>query len=208
MLERPTFGLVKGDRVALLGDSLTANPAGYSARVIRRLGEEGIEAVNAGVGGDKTPTALARLRSDVIARKPDAVSIFLGTNDAAIGPGIWVDEPRVPPAAYAATLQWILHLCRLEGIRKFSITPPLYRFEGPAYADYGDGMREYCLAARQVAEDSRVCFVPADAAFAREWALNPGRGGLLLTTDGVHLAERGCEILANAMLSSWGFPAA
>lgn len=197
--------LEKRDRLVLFGDSITAAPDGYSCLLARRLDKFGIKVINAGKGGDKTPTALMRLKSEVIAHKPTAVSIFLGTNDSAIGHGVWADEPRVPPLAYATNLNWIIYLCRLEGIKKFSITPPL-RFEGQAYADYGDIMQAYQLAARQVAEDNRAHFVPADIAFFEEWQRHPRHhnAGLFLTCDGVHLTNRGNKLLVESMMRAWG----
>ena len=109
-----------------------------------------IKVINAGRGGDKTPWALTRLVPDVIEKKPDAVSIFLGTNDCVIGRGRWADEPRVSPETYHGNLVWIVYLCRQAGIRKFSITPPLWRFEGAAWAEFGEAMLPYRQAASAV----------------------------------------------------------
>jgi hypothetical protein len=36
-------------------------------------------------------------------------------------------------------LIWIIHLCRLTGIKKFSIATPAWQFEGAAMASYGFG---------------------------------------------------------------------
>ncbi len=203
MLERQGVWLEKGDKLVLLGDSLTAAANGYSRIVAEHAGKLGVTVVNAGVGGDKTPTALARLRSDVLSHSPTAVSIFLVTNYAAVGRGVWADEPRIPVEAYASNLEWIIQLCRQGGVKKFSITPPLL-FEGRELADYGDVMRDYQLAARRVAEDRRAHFVPADTACADEWRRQPHHTGLLLTTDGTHLTPAANELLAKTMLMAWG----
>lgn len=195
--------LKKNDTLICLGDSLTASKAGYVALLAKALKPMKIRVINAGRGGDKTPWALTRLDPEVIDRKPDAVSIFLGTNDAVIGRGRWADEPRVTPEAYRCNLIWIIHLCRLKGIKKFSITPPLWRPEGDLWAEFGDAFAPYRMAAREAADEMGARLAPADVAFAEEWQKHPGHSGLLLTVDGVHLNARGNQILANAMLKAW-----
>lgn len=196
--------LARGERLICLGDSLTANPNGYVKLLQERLAAHDIEVVNAGRGGDKTPWAMTRLETDVIARRPAALMIFLGANDCAVGRGVWADEPMVTPEAFRSNLVWMIHLCRLAGLSKFSITPPLWRYEGASWAEFGDIMAPFCLAARQAADEMRVPLVPADTAFAEEWARHPGHTGLLLTTDGVHLTPRGNQLLVDTMLKTWG----
>lgn len=196
--------LEDGMTLFCFGDSLTASPNGYVKMLGEMLAPRSVSVVNAGRGGDKTTWALTRLQQDVIAPRPDAVSIFLGANDAAVGRGKWADEPRVTPETYGYNLRWIVHLCRLAGISRFSITPPLYRFEGAAYAEFGDVMAPYRAAAREAADDMRTRFVPADTAFEEEWARHPGHTGLLLTTDGVHLTGEGNRLLVETMLKAWG----
>jgi len=196
--------LKSGDRLICFGDSLTAGTNGYVRMLTEALQSQGIEVVNAGRGGDKTPWALTRLETDVIARKPTAVSIFLGANDAAVGHGKWSDEPTVTPEAYRCNLVWIMHLCKLSGIAKFSVTPPLWRFEGAQWAEFGDVMAPYRQMARDAADQMGARLVPADIAVAEEWARHPGHAGLLLTSDGVHMTEKGNHIVADTMLAAWG----
>ncbi|MDD2708142.1 MAG: GDSL-type esterase/lipase family protein [Verrucomicrobiae bacterium] len=196
--------LKEKETLVCFGDSLTAAVDGYVKILTGRLGAQGHKVIGSGRGGDKTPWALTRLQTAVIDHKPDAVSIFLGTNDSAIGHGKWADEPKVTPETYRYNLMWIIYLCQKEGIKKFSITPPLYRFEGESYAMHGDVMGPYCLAAREAADEMGALFVPADIVFAEEWARHPGHTGLLLTTDGVHLTNKGNQMVADAMLKAWG----
>ena len=195
--------LRKGEKLLCFGDSITESQTGYVKILQEQLGKLNIEVINAGRGGDKTTWALTRLESDVIEHKPDAVSIFFGTNDAVIGRGRWADEPLIPPEVYRCNLVWIIHLCRQAGIKKFSITPPLFRFEGETWAEHSDIMMPYRLATREAAAEAKVRFVPADIAFAEEWAKHPGHTGLFLTVDGTHLTEKGNMIVAGAMLDAW-----
>jgi lysophospholipase L1-like esterase len=121
MLNFDTPWLEKGDVLICFGDSITANQNGYVKLLEKSLKKHKVKVINAGLGGDKTPAALTRIKSDVISHKPDAVLIALGTNDCAVGRYQWADEPTVPPEAYKANLIWIVHVCKLAGIKKYSI---------------------------------------------------------------------------------------
>src|SRR6058998_467101 len=73
----------RGTNVIAFGDSLTAGyGAGtgedYPTRLSALIGEP---VINAGVSGDTTGSALARLDADVLARDPRIVIVGLGGND-------------------------------------------------------------------------------------------------------------------------------
>ena len=196
--------LSAGDRLVCLGDSLTHNAQGYVRGLQQTLANRGITVINAGKGGDNTITVMQRLQQDVIDQKPTAVSIMFGTNDSQIGRGIWRKDPVIPHEVFKHGLIWIIFLCRRAGIEKFSITPPLWRPEGEVWEDMGDVMPPYIQAARDAAAIADARVVPADVAFAREWSRHPGHTGLLLTTDGCHLNDRGNQLVTDSSLSAWG----
>jgi lysophospholipase L1-like esterase len=90
-----------GTTIVCFGDSLTEGvgaEAGesYPDQLERRIGRP---VVNAGVSGDTTGSALARLDSDVLARDPRIVLITLGGNDLMQG---------VPPEEALANLERIV----------------------------------------------------------------------------------------------------
>ena len=73
----------KGAAIVAFGDSLTAGYGAhegedYPTRVASRIGAP---VVNAGVSGDTTDAALARLDDDVLSKSPRIVIIGLGGND-------------------------------------------------------------------------------------------------------------------------------
>ncbi|HEX3583544.1 MAG TPA: arylesterase [Thermoanaerobaculia bacterium] len=73
----------RGSNVIAFGDSLTA---GYGAQAgedypSRVSAATGITIINAGVSGDTTEIALARLEKDVLSRDPRIVIVGLGGND-------------------------------------------------------------------------------------------------------------------------------
>lgn len=204
MIERRGTWLEKGDVLVCFGDSFTAEVNGYVPILTEALGPRGIQVIAAGLCGDKTPTALTRYQRDVLDRKPSAVLIYLGTNDARVGRGKWADEPVVTPDAYRCNLEWMVHMGRQNGIRKFSIAPPLHRLEGDEWKENGEIYSAYCLAARRAAEEVDAWFVPVDTAAAEEWQRHPGHAGLLVTCDGLHPTPAGYRMVAETMLKAWG----
>lgn len=204
MLDLSQPFLAPGETLVCFGDSLTAADPGYVSKLQELLPANRI--VNAGRGGDKTPWALTRFQTDVLDRKPDALSILLGANDAAIGRGRWADEPMVSPEAYRCNLIWMIYLARQSGIRKISIATPLGSFEGDTLLEQGDILAQFCLAARQAANEAKVRLVPLDVMFRTEWAKHPGHTGLLLTRDGTHPTQDGYAMIAETILKAWRMP--
>jgi lysophospholipase L1-like esterase len=72
-----------GENIICFGDSLTYGTGAsqgmdYPSQLSRRIGRP---VINAGIPGDTTSTALARLERDVLERSPRIVLITLGGND-------------------------------------------------------------------------------------------------------------------------------
>ena len=200
--------LTPGETLLCLGDSLTAADPGYMQLLNAKLTARNIKVINAGLGGDKTPAALARLNSVLDNCQPDAVSIFLGTNDAAIGRAIWADEPIVAPETYRDNLCWIVHLIKMRcHVQKFSIATPLYKLEGEAYTMHGDILKNYAAMAREAADRMHTLLIPMDVVSEAFYLQNLHRmdwqSGLLMTTDGTHPTPEVYELLADAFLKYW-----
>lgn len=201
LLEKPF--LEKGDRLVCFGDSITEEPTGYVSFLAKKLEVMGIELINAGVGGDKTTTALPRIFPDVINHKPTAVSIFFGANDFCHGHGRWSHEPQIAWQTLRDNLKWIVHICRLNGIQKFSINVLPDELEGTVLAEYGSRM-EHLRATQLAAEEAKTLCVNLNYVFGmgknfHEYSEN----GLLYTRDGIHPTEFAAEIIAETMLHCW-----
>ena len=203
LLEKPF--LEPGDKLVCFGDSLTARPNGYFHYLQEALAPRGIILLNAGLSGDKTPAALTRLERDVISHAPTAVSIFFGTNDAVHGHGRWAHEPEVAWQTLRDNLKWMIHLCRLQGIKKFSINALPGENEGAPLAEYG--YREpHIRATRLAAEETGSLLVPLDYIFREGAKLHESERdaqGLYYTCDGLHHTAKTAELIAQAMLHCW-----
>ena len=75
-------------RIIFFGDSITqagVQPTGYITRLKQMLDEKKIgdkyELIGAGIGGNKAYDLYLRMDDDVLAKKPDAVVIWVGVND-------------------------------------------------------------------------------------------------------------------------------
>src|SRR5262245_18772354 len=75
-------------RIAMLGDSITqlgGRAGGYVSLVDYHLKklypEHPVEIVNAGVSGNRSSEMRERFQRDVLARKPDLVTVSVGIND-------------------------------------------------------------------------------------------------------------------------------
>ena len=203
LLEKPF--LEPGDKLVCFGDSLTARKEGYFHYLEEALAPRGIVLVNAGVSGDKTPAALTRLERDVLACSPTAVSIFFGTNDAVHGHGRWSHEPQVSWQALRDNLKWMVHLCRLRGIKKFSINSLPGENEGAPLAEYGS-RASHIRATRLAAEEAKTLLVPLDFVFGEGAKLHLAERndqGLYYTCDGMHHTPHTAELVAKTMLHCW-----
>lgn len=94
--------------IVCFGDSLTygtgaGRAEGYPERLKALTGRE---VINAGVPGDTTTLALARLERDVLSRRPGYVLLTLGGNDL---------RQRVPAREVEANLRRIVRECQAEG---------------------------------------------------------------------------------------------
>ena len=201
MIDMTKKFLEPGETLVCFGDSITFASYGYAKILQDRLPDNKV--INAGKSGDKTPSALTRFKQDVLDLKPDAISIFFGTNDSLVGKGRWADEPMVSVEAYRCNLVWMAHMARLAGINKISIATPLGAPEGDNWIEQGDAYRDYCIAARAAAYELELPLIPLDSIYHNEWRRHPGHTGCLLTFDGVHPLEETHKLIAETFLKTW-----
>lgn len=166
----------RGTTLIAFGDSLTAGyGAGegedYPSRLSALLHRD---VLNAGVSGDTTEMALARIESDVLARDPKLVIVGLGGNDFL---------QSVPLATTEANLREIVRRIQQRGAMVILLG---YRF--PSLQNNYGAMYE------RIADDEECLLVPD--------LLDGILGDSSLKSDEIHPNARGYAILADRIAPS------
>lgn len=197
--------LSDGDTLVCWGDSLTSDKNSYVGFLRDRLADRNITVINAGRKGDKTPLALMRLEQTLWKKEFDALSIFLGVNDAIIGRGRWADEPFIAPQTFHDNMIWMISQIRnFLGNKKISVIVPYSPFEADAWEEFGDCLRPYAQMARDVACKMNCRIVPLDMHYEEFRRSKGPLSERILTVDGVHPAAELGKFTADIILQSWG----
>ncbi|MBK1830709.1 hypothetical protein JIN77_08225 [Verrucomicrobiaceae bacterium R5-34] len=180
--------LAEKTKVACLGDSITKR--GFPAELATMLD---VETINAGVAGNTSAQGLHRMNRDVLAKSPDIVVVFFGTND------IRVDAKKhVKLDDYRKNLQEIINRCQKQGAKVVLCTPPpidtaayFKRHDQKIYDDAGGLshlLTQYSLAAGEVASKNKVPVVELHQLLLgdKQW----------MHKDGVHPSPAGNTIIA------------
>jgi len=202
-------------RIVALGDSITngarlagVNEAETFRQITRReltekLGRT-VEVVNAGVNGDIATLALKRLKTDVLDREPDIVTIMFGGNEAGFyrpETNGFADTPRVEREQFRAALGTLVDRLRAARITVVLMTcPPMTKRYGGAhlepYRKHGINflVQDYAQTMRDVAAEKQVELVDVYRAFDS----NPAR--LDYFPDGLHPDARGHRVIADLLV--------
>ena len=155
--------------VVCVGDSITHGvaSASYVDRLRARLGQDGFAIVNAGINGNLAWNVLQRL-DDVVACRPDAVILLVGTNDVlgTLGPG-WESMyrrqqhiPATPTLAwYRENLRATLGRLSAETGARVAVLdlPPIGEDLG---SPTNDLVRRYNAAIRELAAEAGATVLP------------------------------------------------
>lgn len=208
--------------IVAFGDSTTAPREGLERPYARVLAEElprrGLHAtvINAGVPGNDTTQALARLDADVLAHKPDLVIVQFGINDGMID--VWKDPPatasRVSKENFRRNLREVVRRIRAAGAVAILMTPnplrwsPILRplYSKPPYRPDDPGgltfiLAEYAQIVRDVAAAEKMPLVDVYAAFEAH-GKRPGHSIDELLLDGAHPNDAGHRIVADLLLET------
>ena len=212
-----------GEKIAFLGDSITAggwgNPAGYVRLVIAGLEANGIKAepVPAGIGGHKSDQMLARLDKDVLSKKPQWMTLSCGVNDVWHGKkGVALDEAALaggfygPDAAargtYKKNIADIVEKASAAGIKVVLLTATVIKEkldneENTKLTTYNDYLRAF-------AKEKKLPMADLYALFQERIKAENKPGQNVLTSDGVHMAKEGDKLMATGVLQAFGLDAA
>lgn len=211
--------LLKGQKLLFIGDSITdcdrAKPAGeglfgalgkgYVSLVDGLLQavypELGIRVINTGTSGNNVLDLQARWQEDVLDRKPDWLSIMIGTND------VWrqYDTPFIPEwhvyaDKYEATLRALVNQTK-PFVSNLVLMTPFY-LESNEQDAMRRTMDEYGAIVKKIAEETGSLFVDTQAAFNE---VLQELYAATLAWDRVHPTQAGHVVLARAFLNKIGF---
>jgi lysophospholipase L1-like esterase len=200
-----SFASQKKTKVIFFGDSITqagVQAGGYIVRIDSICKLEGAgdkyEFIGAGIGGNKVYDLYLRMESDVLAKNPDVVIIYIGVNDvwhkSTSGTGTDADK-------FEKFYQAIIDKLKAKNIKVILSTPAAIG-EKTDFSNPQDGdMNEYSNIIRRIASKNNLPLVDLRKTFL-EYDLknnpeNKDRG--ILTTDRVHLNANGNQLVADAM---------
>jgi lysophospholipase L1-like esterase len=194
-------------KIVTLGDSITkgvrsgVKPEETFASLLEAgLKQQGVQAeiVNVGIGGERTDMALARLEKDVIAIKPQIVTIMYGTNDSFVDKGR--TEPRLTATEYQKNLAALCDKLRAAGINAVLMTEPRWGPEARNGLDENPNGRleKYVDECRALAKDRKLPLVDHYA----HWTKAEVEGTKIAdwTTDQCHPNPAGHRVMADLML--------
>ena len=188
--------------IVVFGDSITAAtqqpedkrwPAVLARRLQETASDRRIHVINAGGNGDTSREGLARIERDVLAHKPDAVTIEFGGNDVTDEPARHVDLQE-----FERNLAEMVARIRQANPRTaiVMLTFPTVIDSRHARRSLGGGLDRYIEtyreAARRFARRQGLALVDADA------VIRPHAADYVLA-DGVHLTVDGNAALAQAV---------
>ena len=205
------FVLQDGHTVVMVGDSITACGRGAHAELgdgyvrmvaalsaARRPGRR-LRFINSGVGGDTIVDLAARWDGDVLAHRPNWLSVSIGVND------VWrqLDTPGggIPLDRFTAVYRELLERtrARCSGCGLILMTPGII---GEKPDSEGNRLLQpYIQAVSQLAGHFNAFCVPVHQAFTEAIAA----GAPPLTRDGVHPNDAGHALMALTWLRTLGW---
>jgi lysophospholipase L1-like esterase len=197
----------KKTKIVFFGDSITqmgADPGGYIVRMRDALNAKGLasqyDLVGAGIGGNKVYDLYLRMDSDVLAKNPDVVVIWVGVNDVwhkTSGTGTDADKFE---KFYSAIIKKI----QAKNSKVVLVTPAAIG-ERTDYTNQQDGdLNFYSNIIRKLASEYKTGLVDLRKDF-HDYDLkrNPdNKESGILTTDRVHLNADGNKFVAQKMLQA------
>ena len=200
-------------KLLFAGDSITdadrrgiAAPygSGYVSMVrnflLARYPELGLTFLNRGVGGDTTRNLAARWEQDVIAERPDWLSVMIGINDVWRAFGANVHD-AVPLPEYEATLRRLLDRAREATGANLILMEP-YMIEPDRAHPMRRQMDWYGEVVRQLAAEYAAVMVRVQDAFDAALASTTPADW---ADDQIHPNGPGHAVIALAFLRAIGF---
>jgi lysophospholipase L1-like esterase len=200
-----SFRTDKKKKILFFGDSITqaaVKKGGFIDLMQTMLQQKGIdqnfELIGAGIGGNKIYDLYLRIENDVLVKKPDVVVVYIGVNDvwhkASSGTGTDFDK-------FGKFYDAVIKKIQNQGAKVILVTPAAIG-EKYDYSNTQDGdLNSYSNWIRQYAATNNIVLVDLRKIFHDySVANNPNNVAKgILTTDGVHLNEKGDALVAEEL---------
>jgi isoamyl acetate esterase len=198
----------KPKRVVFFGDSITqagVQPGGYIIKMTEMLAKQGksadYELIGAGIGGNKIYDLFLRMDTDVLARQPDVVYVYVGVND------VWHKRTYgtgTDPDKFVKFYEAVIKKLQAANAQVILCTPAAIG-EKTDFSNEQDGdLNQYSQLIRDLATREKLPLVDLRKAFLdynlKNNPNNKAQG--ILTTDRVHLNEAGNQFVAEQMMAA------
>lgn len=174
--------------VVCFGDSITARKEGNpSPALTYKLSQKlpDYHFINAGISGNTTEQAIERFAADVIAKKPDYVTVLFGSNDSATYRLVDLELFKRNITTFAKVI----------GPQKTILVSPPPVDESLQEARSNESLLQYVSAVREVAEETDSHYIDFfKAMYSREDYTKLLVGE---KEDGLHFGDAGYELLSD-----------
>lgn len=191
--------------VVFFGDSITeagVKPGGYVTQVAglaeRDKKADQYDFIGSGIGGNKIYDLYLRMDDDVLSKNPDVVVIYIGVNDVwhkrSHGTGTDYDKFEKFYSAVIKKLQ-------ARNCKVVLATPAVIGERTDSSNELDGDLNRYSSLIRTLAEKNKLPLVDLRKAFLDYNKINnPANNEQgILTTDRVHLNDKGNELVAQEM---------
>jgi lysophospholipase L1-like esterase len=194
----------KKKKIIFFGDSITkqgSDKSGYITRIKNFLKQEDqddrYEVIASGIDGNRVSDLFERMDEDVLSNGADLIIIFVGVNDVwqkQIGEGTNAEEFQI---LYEAMIEKLL----AAGIKIIGCTIPVIGEKYDGTNPFDEELNKYSDMIRGIASKNNLPVVDLRNTFSTySIAHNPNNEEAgILTKDGVHLNDKGNEIVAEEM---------
>lgn len=201
-------GMQQKQRIVFFGDSITqagVGPNGYITQLGNLIDKKGLkdqyELVGAGISGNKVTDLYLRMEDDVLAKNPTTVVIWIGVND------VWHKKTGgtgTDANKFEQFYNAILKKLQAKNIKVIMCTPAAIGEKTDFTNELDGDLNKYANIIRNIAAKNNCAVVDLRKAFLAfnlaNNAENKDRG--ILTTDGVHLNEKGNLFVAEEMMKA------
>jgi isoamyl acetate esterase len=193
------------EHILFFGDSITqagVNADGYITVLGKMIQEKGLadryQLTGAGIGGNKVYDLYLRMEDDVLAKNPNTVVIWVGVNDVwhkrSHGTGTDADK-------FEKFYNALIKKLKARNIKVLLCTPAAIG-EKTDFSNELDGdLNKYSSIIRSIAKNNSCELIDLRKVFLDyNLSNNPtNKDRDILTSDGVHLNEKGNKLVAETM---------